>query len=57
MRKKYPEVPWKDMAGMRDRLIHAYFGVDYTLVWEAIKTKIPEITPILRRVVAEMKNE
>ncbi|MBU4246018.1 MAG: DUF86 domain-containing protein, partial [Nanoarchaeota archaeon] len=32
MKKKYPNVPWPKMAGMRDRLIHAYFGIDYRLV-------------------------
>ncbi len=32
MRQKYPAVPWKEMAGMRDKLIHFYFGVDYPLV-------------------------
>ena len=36
IRQKYPQVPWTEMAGMRDRLIHAYFGVDYKLVWKTI---------------------
>lgn len=33
LKKKYPEIPWKEMAGMRDKLIHFYFGIDYKLVW------------------------
>ena len=37
IRQQYPTVPWKEMAGMRDRLIHFYFGVDYKLVWTTIK--------------------
>ena len=37
IRQQYPSVPWKEMAGMRDRLIHFYFGVDYKLVWKTIK--------------------
>jgi len=42
IRQRYPYVPWKEMAGMRDRLIHAYFGVDYQLVWTTIKNRLPQ---------------
>ena len=38
---KYDSVHWKNMAGMRDRLIHDYIGVDYSIVWDVIKNKIP----------------
>ena len=41
IRQQYPTVPWKEMAGMRDRLIHFYFGVDYRLVWSTIKERLP----------------
>lgn len=51
IREKYPEIPWKGMAGMRDRLIHFYFGVDYKLVWGTIKKKIPEIKPQIRKIL------
>lgn len=40
LKEKHPEIPWKSMSGMRDRLIHAYFGIDYKLVWEAIETQL-----------------
>jgi uncharacterized protein with HEPN domain len=43
------------MAGMRDRLIHAYFGVDYRLVWEAIKIDIPKLKPRLEEVLAQLE--
>ncbi len=43
IKAKYPQIPWKDMAGMRDKLIHEYFGVDYEILWETIKKRIPEL--------------
>ena len=56
LRETYSRVPWKEMAGMRDRLIHAYFGIDYTLVWEAITTELPKIQPVLEQMLYEMNN-
>lgn len=49
-KKKYPEIPWKEMAGMRDKLIHFYFGIDYKLVWQTIKHRIPQIKPLLSKI-------
>lgn len=40
---KWNSITWKNMAGMRDRLIHDYMGVNYTIVWDVIKNKIPEL--------------
>jgi uncharacterized protein with HEPN domain len=40
---KWSTIKWKDMAGMRDRLIHDYMGVNYSIVWDVVKNKIPEL--------------
>lgn len=47
MRLKVPSVPWKEMAGMRDRLVHLYNDVDYRLVWETIRFRIPIVKQTL----------
>lgn len=40
-RDSYPNIPWKDIAGMRDKLMHHYFGIDLELVWKSLKEDIP----------------
>jgi len=42
---KWDSINWKNMAGMRDRLIHDYIGINYSIVWDVIKNKIPELYP------------
>ena len=41
MKNKYPDIPWKDIAGTRDKLIHDYFGVNLDIVWDIAKNEIP----------------
>ncbi len=42
-KEKYPKLPWKELAGMRDRLIHHYFGVNYDIVWVIVKEELPAV--------------
>ena len=52
LKQKYSNVEWRAIAGMRDRLIHGYFGVDYEVVWDAVTNNVPvlhqEIEEILQ---------
>ena len=46
-RKKHPDIPWSNMAGMRDVLIHDYMGVDLKTVWKVTQERLPELKPLL----------
>jgi len=52
VRQNYSAVPWREMAGMRDKLIHFYFGVDHQLVWRAIQERLPKIKPEIEKILA-----
>ncbi|WXG42979.1 MAG: DUF86 domain-containing protein [Promethearchaeati archaeon SRVP18_Atabeyarchaeia-1] len=54
LRIKHSEIPWSRMSGMRDRLVHAYLGIDYRLVWDAIKIDIPNLKPKFERILVDL---
>ncbi|OGP54580.1 MAG: hypothetical protein A2Y65_06290 [Deltaproteobacteria bacterium RBG_13_52_11] len=51
IRQNHPHVPWKEMAGMRDKLIHFYFGVDYQLVWRTIRERLPQVKLAIQKIL------
>ena len=53
VRNRYPEIPWKNMAGMRDKLIHEYFGVNLRIVWDAVQKDIPPLKPFFEKILKE----
>lgn len=51
----YKEVPWSDMAKMRDKIIHSYFSVDYEIVWKVIKERLPTLEWQIDSILNEME--
>ncbi len=50
-RASHPEVAWRPIVQMRDRLIHGYLGVDYQLVWNVVSEKLPELKRSIQRII------
>ena len=50
---KWNSIEWKSMAGMRDRLIHDYMGINYSIVWDVLKNKIPDLSTQIEQVIQE----
>lgn len=55
IREQYPEIPWKDMAGMRDRIIHGYDNVDLQIVWDTVTKEIPRIKPLVQNILKDKR--
>jgi uncharacterized protein with HEPN domain len=53
LRDQYPDIPWQEMAGMRDRIIHGYDTVNLRIVWETVKRRIPTVKPQIQQILAD----
>jgi len=51
LRQKYSHIDWRAMAGMRDRLIHYYFGIDYDIVWDVVTNKVPVLQQEIQQII------
>lgn len=54
VKEKNPDVDWKNIAGLRDILIHAYFGIDDDIVWDVVENKIPELREEIERLITRL---
>jgi len=50
VKARYPDIPWQDMAGMRDKLIHEYFGADHKTIWDTVIKDIPALLPLFEKI-------
>ena len=57
LRKGYPNIPWKATAGMRDKIMHHYFGVDYEAVFETIRVDLPVLKQGISAILSEGENQ
>jgi uncharacterized protein with HEPN domain len=55
VRSRYPQIPWASMAGMRDRLIHGYFGVKHDVVWKTITVEFVALIPLVEKALSECR--
>ncbi len=57
VRDQYPSIPWRDIAGMRDKLIHEYFAVNLEIVWETVQKDFPEVRPKIQQILEELAEQ
>jgi len=55
LQSQYPELPWKSMAGMRDKLIHHYFGVNLTVLWDTVQQDLPNLKLQISQLLENLK--
>lgn len=56
VQKEFPDIPWKATAGMRDKIMHHYFGVDYEAVYETIRVDLPVLKQGISAILSDSKN-
>lgn len=52
---KYSDVPWNEMIGMRNKIIHEYFGVDHNILWKTIKDDLPQLKPKIKEILESLQ--
>jgi uncharacterized protein with HEPN domain len=53
LRDRYPDVPWREIAGMRDKVVHEYLSINYEIVWAVVSLDIPGVFPRIREILRQ----
>lgn len=56
-KKRYKDIEWKKISGLRDKIIHYYFGVNWDIVWDVIKNKLPELKEQVENILVKVENK
>lgn len=54
IKASYPDIQWRVIAGMRDRLTHGYFGIDYEIVWDVVGNRLIDLRDAIRKILVEI---
>ena len=54
LRETYPHIPWREIAGMRDKVVHEYFGINYDIVWTIVSRDIPDLFPHIEAILSQL---
>lgn len=57
IRDTHPDIPWRKIAGLRDILIHQYFGIDLEIIWEVVETKLPSLTSRVAEILSAAEDD
>jgi len=55
LKERYSEVEWRKISGLRDVIIHGYFGIDPEIIWDVVKRKVPELKIVIEAILDEME--
>ena len=57
VRNRYSDIPWRDIAGMRDKMIHNYFNTDLEIIWKAVQEDVPQLKIMISKILEDIRGQ